>query len=53
VPRISFFYGIAIFMYWSEGAHARPLQRPGCLGRLRWRADRRVIASSCGRRLNT
>jgi hypothetical protein len=24
VPRISFFYGIAIFMYWNEGAHARP-----------------------------
>jgi hypothetical protein len=25
VPRISFFYGIAIWMYWNEGAHARPL----------------------------
>jgi Domain of unknown function (DUF4160) len=24
VPRISFFYGIAIFMYWNEGLHARP-----------------------------
>jgi hypothetical protein len=24
VPRISFFYGIAIYMYWHEGAHARP-----------------------------
>jgi len=24
VPRISFFYGIAIFMYWNEGVHARP-----------------------------
>ena len=24
VPRISFFYGIAIYMYWDEGAHARP-----------------------------
>jgi len=24
VPRISFFYGIAIWMYWNEGAHARP-----------------------------
>jgi hypothetical protein len=24
VPRISFFYGIAIYMYWDEGEHARP-----------------------------
>jgi len=24
VPRISFFYGIAIWMYWNEGVHARP-----------------------------
>jgi hypothetical protein len=24
LPRISFFYGIAIWMYWNEGAHARP-----------------------------
>jgi hypothetical protein len=24
VPRISFFYGIGIWMYWNEGAHARP-----------------------------
>jgi len=24
VPRISFFYGIAIYMYWNEGQHARP-----------------------------
>ena len=24
MPRISFFYGIAIWMYWDEGAHARP-----------------------------
>ena len=24
MPRISFFYGIAISMYWNEGAHARP-----------------------------
>jgi hypothetical protein len=24
VPRISFFYGIAIWMYWNEGTHARP-----------------------------
>jgi hypothetical protein len=24
VPRISYFYGIAIWMYWNEGAHARP-----------------------------
>jgi Domain of unknown function (DUF4160) len=24
VPRISFFYGIAIYMYWDEGHHARP-----------------------------
>src|SRR4051794_14549344 len=24
VPRISFFYGIAIFMYWNEGIRARP-----------------------------
>jgi hypothetical protein len=24
VPRISFFYGIAIWMYWNEGAHVRP-----------------------------
>jgi len=24
VPRISVFYGIAIWMYWNEGAHARP-----------------------------
>lgn len=23
-PRISAFYGIAIYMYWSEGRHARP-----------------------------
>ena len=24
MPCISFFYGIAIWMYWNEGAHARP-----------------------------
>jgi hypothetical protein len=24
VPRISFFYGIAIYMYWDEGIHTRP-----------------------------
>ena len=24
MPRISFFYGIAIWMYWNEGQHARP-----------------------------
>ena len=24
VPRVSAFYGIAIFMYWDEGHHARP-----------------------------
>jgi hypothetical protein len=24
VPRISAFYGITIWMYWNEGAHARP-----------------------------
>jgi hypothetical protein len=24
VPRISFFYGISIYMYWSEAHHARP-----------------------------
>ncbi len=24
MPRISFFYGIAIWMYWDEGAHALP-----------------------------
>jgi hypothetical protein len=24
VPRISFFYGIAILMFWNEGRHARP-----------------------------
>ena len=24
MPRISFFYGIGIWMYWNEGAHARP-----------------------------
>jgi len=24
VPRISSFYGIAIWMYWNEGVHARP-----------------------------
>jgi hypothetical protein len=24
MPRISFFYGIAIWMYWNEGAHKRP-----------------------------
>ena len=24
MPRISPFYGIAIWMYWNEGAHARP-----------------------------
>jgi hypothetical protein len=24
MPRISFFYGIAIYMYWDEGQHARP-----------------------------
>jgi hypothetical protein len=24
IPRISFFYGIAIFMYWNEGVHAQP-----------------------------
>ncbi len=24
MPRVSSFYGIAIFMYWNEGRHARP-----------------------------
>jgi hypothetical protein len=24
VPRISFFYGISVFMYWNEAHHARP-----------------------------
>lgn len=24
MPRISAFYGIAIWMYWNEGVHARP-----------------------------
>jgi hypothetical protein len=24
MPRISFFYGIGIWMYWNEGVHARP-----------------------------
>jgi hypothetical protein len=24
VPRISFFYGIAVYMYWNEAQHARP-----------------------------
>jgi hypothetical protein len=24
MPRISFFYGIAIYMYWDEAHHARP-----------------------------
>ena len=24
MPRISFFYGIAIWMYWNEGVHAQP-----------------------------
>jgi Domain of unknown function (DUF4160) len=24
VPRISFFYGIAIYMYWNEGGHVKP-----------------------------
>jgi Domain of unknown function (DUF4160) len=24
VPRISFFYGISVYMYWNEAHHARP-----------------------------
>jgi len=24
MPRISYFYGIAIWMYWDEGHHRRP-----------------------------
>jgi hypothetical protein len=24
MPRISYFYGIAIWMYWDEGRHRRP-----------------------------
>ena len=24
MPRISFFYGISIYMYWAEAHHARP-----------------------------
>ena len=24
MPRISFFYGIGIWMYWNEGVHMRP-----------------------------
>jgi hypothetical protein len=24
VPRISFFYGISVYMYWNEAQHARP-----------------------------
>ena len=24
MPRISFFYGIAIYIHWEEGRHGRP-----------------------------
>ena len=24
MPRISFFYGISVYMYWNEAGHARP-----------------------------
>jgi hypothetical protein len=24
VPRVSFFYGISIYMYWNEARHSRP-----------------------------
>ena len=24
MPRISFFYGISVYMYWNEAHHARP-----------------------------
>jgi hypothetical protein len=32
MPRISFFYGIGIWMYWNEGAHMRPHFHARCAG---------------------
>jgi uncharacterized protein DUF4160 len=32
VPRISFFYGISIYMYWNEAHHAQPHFHARCAG---------------------
>jgi hypothetical protein len=32
MPRISYFRGIAIYMYWNEGHHARPHFHVYCRG---------------------
>ena len=51
VPRISFFYGIGIWMYWNEGIHARPHFHARYAGRsATLDLDGGVIAGSLPRR---
>lgn len=51
MPRISFFYGIAIYIYWNEGRHARPHFHARYAGRAASiDLDGRVIAGSLPRR---
>jgi hypothetical protein len=48
VPRISAFYGITIWMYWNEGAHARPHFHARYAGRAASiDLDGELIAGSC------
>jgi Domain of unknown function (DUF4160) len=51
VPRISFFYGIAIYMYWNEGPHAQPHFHARYAGQVASLAlDGEVIAGALPRR---
>jgi hypothetical protein len=51
LPRISAFYGITIWMYWSEGQHARPHFHARYAGRAASvDFDGRVIAGTLPRR---
>ena len=51
MPRISFFYGISIYMYWSEAHHARPHFHARYAGRAASvDLDGTVIAGSLPRR---
>ena len=54
VPRISFFYGIAVYMYWDEGVHARPHFHARYSGQAASVAfDGQIIAGSLPRRAAT
>lgn len=51
VPRISSFYGIAIYMHWNEAHHVRPHFHARCAGRAASvDLDGNLIAGSLPRR---